>query len=56
MRNILSDKKTLLKLRLPGKLLFLLRIKFGVHAVLARMASEANWFRLEERWLEQRAD
>jgi predicted unusual protein kinase regulating ubiquinone biosynthesis (AarF/ABC1/UbiB family) len=56
MRSIMSDKKTLLKLRLPGKLLFLFRIKFGVHAVLARMASEANWSRLEERWLEQRAD
>lgn len=55
MRSILADKKTFMRLRLPGKLLFLFRIKFGLHAVLGRMAAEANWFRLEQQWLEHQA-
>lgn len=50
MRQVLADKRTLLRMQLPGKLLFLLRIKFGVQAVLARMGAEANWYRLEEAW------
>lgn len=48
LRQMFADKRTLLQMRLPGKLLFLFRIKFGVHAVLARMGAEANWHRLEE--------
>lgn len=51
MRQMLADKRTLLQMRLPGKLLFLFRIKFGVQAVLARMGAEGNWYQLEEGWV-----
>jgi hypothetical protein len=34
---VLRDKRTLLRLQLPGRLLFLFRIRFGLYAVLARL-------------------
>jgi predicted unusual protein kinase regulating ubiquinone biosynthesis (AarF/ABC1/UbiB family) len=51
LRRVISDKKTVMRLRLPAQFLFLFRIKFGLHAVLARIGAEANWHRLEEGWL-----
>jgi hypothetical protein len=39
-----------MELGLPGDLLFLFRIKFGLYAVLARLGAEANWHRLETGW------
>jgi predicted unusual protein kinase regulating ubiquinone biosynthesis (AarF/ABC1/UbiB family) len=50
--EMLSDKRTLAELRLPGEFLFLFRIRFGLHAVLARLGSVANWHRLETAWAE----
>jgi len=45
--SILQGKKALMKLRLPGEFLFLLRIRFGVMSVLARLGARANWYRIE---------
>lgn len=49
-REVLRDKRALVSLSLPGKLLFLLRIRFGLYAVLARMGAEADWGALEAGW------
>lgn len=45
--QFLSDKRAVAQLNFPGEFLFLLRIKFGLHAVLARIGAEANWYELE---------
>ena len=47
-------KGTLLRLRLPGKLAFLFRIRFGLHAVLARIGAVLDWAALEEELTEPR--
>lgn len=49
-KGVLRDKRALMKLALPGKLLFLFRIRFGLYAVLARLGSRADWASLESRW------
>jgi predicted unusual protein kinase regulating ubiquinone biosynthesis (AarF/ABC1/UbiB family) len=49
MRDVLHHKRELMKLTLPGELLFLFRIRFGLMSVLARLGARANWLRLEER-------
>lgn len=46
-RQILSDKRALMKLSLPGELLFLFRLRFGLYAVLARLGAVADWSALE---------
>jgi predicted unusual protein kinase regulating ubiquinone biosynthesis (AarF/ABC1/UbiB family) len=48
--QILADKRAMARLSLPGECLFLFRIKFGLHAVLATIGAEENWCRLEDRW------
>jgi predicted unusual protein kinase regulating ubiquinone biosynthesis (AarF/ABC1/UbiB family) len=49
---VLESKRELLKLHLPGELLFILRIRFGVMSVLARLGARANWHKLERRFTE----
>ncbi|MCA9611179.1 MAG: hypothetical protein H6721_07145 [Sandaracinus sp.] len=51
-KSILASKRELLKLRLPGQLLFLLRIRFGLYAILARLGARADWGALEAGWAE----
>jgi predicted unusual protein kinase regulating ubiquinone biosynthesis (AarF/ABC1/UbiB family) len=46
-RSVLSSKRAMLRLRLPGKLLFLFRIRFGLYAVLARLGARCDWRALE---------
>jgi len=46
-REVLQNKRKLLRLQLPGKLLFLFRIRFGLHSVLARLGAELDWRQLE---------
>jgi hypothetical protein len=46
-RDVLQNKRELLRLQLPGKLLFLFRIRFGLHSVLARLGAEVDWQQLE---------
>jgi predicted unusual protein kinase regulating ubiquinone biosynthesis (AarF/ABC1/UbiB family) len=41
-------KRQLLNMRLPGKLLFLFRIRFGLYAVLSRIGAELDWAALED--------
>jgi predicted unusual protein kinase regulating ubiquinone biosynthesis (AarF/ABC1/UbiB family) len=50
LTQLVADKRTLANLNLPGDLLFLFRIRFGLHAVLGRIGAEANWYRLERSW------
>jgi predicted unusual protein kinase regulating ubiquinone biosynthesis (AarF/ABC1/UbiB family) len=50
LRAIFEGKRELLKLHLPGEILFVLRIRFGVMSVLARLGARANWYRLERRF------
>lgn len=45
--QLFRDKKTLMQLELPGKLLFLFRLRFGLYAVLERIGAELDWSRLE---------
>jgi predicted unusual protein kinase regulating ubiquinone biosynthesis (AarF/ABC1/UbiB family) len=48
-------KKTLLNMRLPGKLMFLFRIRFGLYAVLSRIGAELDWVALEDELAAGRA-
>lgn len=41
-------KRALMRMRLPGKLLFLFRIRFGLSAVLSRLGAELDWAALED--------
>ena len=49
-RQVMQDKRAIMRLALPGKLLFLFRLRFGLYAVLARIEAEADWARLESTW------
>lgn len=49
-REVLRDKVALANLSLPGKILFLFRIRFGLYAVLARLGAVADWSALESAW------
>jgi Predicted unusual protein kinase len=48
MGQVAKLKKSLLRLRLPGKLMFLFRIRIGLYAVLARIGAKMDWIELEE--------
>src|SRR5215472_17309356 len=48
VRTLLQNKRELMKLRLPGELLFIFRIRFGLMSVLARLGARANWYRIEQ--------
>jgi predicted unusual protein kinase regulating ubiquinone biosynthesis (AarF/ABC1/UbiB family) len=41
-------KRKLMKMRLPGQLMFLFRIRFGLYAVLSRLGAELDWAALED--------
>ncbi|HEU4407105.1 MAG TPA: hypothetical protein VFS43_17685 [Polyangiaceae bacterium] len=45
---MMRDKRALFRLRVPGRLLFLFRLRFGLYAVLARLGAVADWSALEE--------
>lgn len=49
-RDLMRDKRAILGLRLPGRMLFLFRLRFGLHAVLARLQAEVDWCALEGQW------
>ncbi len=52
MRRVIDGKQQLMKLGVPGEFLFLFRIRFGLMSVLARLGARANWYRLEESYLD----
>jgi predicted unusual protein kinase regulating ubiquinone biosynthesis (AarF/ABC1/UbiB family) len=49
-RQVARDKLQLARLGMPGRLLFLLRIRFGLYAVLSRLGARVDWGGLEARW------
>jgi len=49
-QQVLRDKRFLTKLALPGRFLFLFRLRFGLYAVLARLGAVADWGALESGW------
>jgi hypothetical protein len=53
-RQVMQDKRAIMQLALPGKLLFLFRLRFGLYAVLSRIEAEADWAGLESKWAEKR--
>jgi predicted unusual protein kinase regulating ubiquinone biosynthesis (AarF/ABC1/UbiB family) len=48
MADVVRLKKSLLRMRLPGNLMFLFRIRIGLYAVLARMRAKLDWVALED--------
>jgi predicted unusual protein kinase regulating ubiquinone biosynthesis (AarF/ABC1/UbiB family) len=48
--SIVRDKRALMRLHLPGRLLFLFRIRFGLYAVIARLGAELDWQGLEDEF------
>lgn len=47
-REIAKDKLAVGRMRLPPKLLFLFRIRFGLHSELVKLRSRVDWAGLEE--------
>jgi predicted unusual protein kinase regulating ubiquinone biosynthesis (AarF/ABC1/UbiB family) len=52
-RQVIQDKRAIMQLALPGKLLFLFRLRFGLYAVLSRIEAEADWAGLESKWADE---
>lgn len=52
MGNVMRDKLAIARLRLPGRLVFLFRIRFGLYAVLSRLGSVCDWGAMEQRFAE----
>ena len=48
MGETVKLKRSLMRMRLPGKLMFLYRIRFGLYAVLARIGARIDWPALED--------
>lgn len=46
-RQVISDKRAMMKLGLPPHLLFLLRLRFGLYAVLSSIGARQDWGALE---------
>jgi predicted unusual protein kinase regulating ubiquinone biosynthesis (AarF/ABC1/UbiB family) len=46
-RRVMRDKRAILALQPPGRMLFLFRLRFGLYAVLSRLAAEVDWCALE---------
>ncbi|HPQ71554.1 MAG TPA: AarF/ABC1/UbiB kinase family protein [bacterium] len=53
MGEVIRDKRMLMRLKLPGKLMFLFRIRFGLYAVLARLGSQCDWAAMERALADQ---
>ncbi len=53
MGEVMRDKMMLMRLRMPGKLLFLFRIRFGLYAVLSRLGACADWAAIERAALSE---
>lgn len=53
MQQLARDKLAIARMRLPGKLLFLMRLRFGMYSVLARLGAVCDWSALEAGWAEE---
>lgn len=49
-RAVFRDKRAMIGLGLPARLLFLFRLRFGLYAVLARLGARVDWAALEAGW------
>jgi predicted unusual protein kinase regulating ubiquinone biosynthesis (AarF/ABC1/UbiB family) len=52
-RRMMRDKLAIARLRLPGRLMFLFRIRFGLFAVLSRLGAVNDWAALEQGFARQ---
>jgi predicted unusual protein kinase regulating ubiquinone biosynthesis (AarF/ABC1/UbiB family) len=50
MNQAFRDKLALARLRLPGRLMFLFRIRFGLYAVLSRLGAVCDWAGMEREF------
>jgi len=55
VRELLKSNRDLLKARLPGEMLFLLRVRVGLAGVLAELGANANWRAAAEKHIDARA-
>jgi len=55
MGQIMRDKLAIARLRLPGRLMFLFRLQFGLYAVLSRLGAVCDWSALERGFAAQAA-
>ena len=55
MGQVARLQKSLLRLRLPGRLMFLFRVRVGLYAVLARIGARLDWIDLEEELAAERS-
>jgi predicted unusual protein kinase regulating ubiquinone biosynthesis (AarF/ABC1/UbiB family) len=46
-KQLTRDKLAIARLRLPGRLVFLFRIRFGLYAVLSRLKAVCDWSEME---------
>ena len=46
-KKMTQDKLAIARLRLPGRLVFLFRIRFGLYAVLSRLKAVCDWSEME---------
>jgi hypothetical protein len=53
MSQITRDKMALARIRLPGRLMFLFRIRFGLYAVLSRLGAICDWAAMERHFAEE---
>jgi len=53
MGQVARDKMAIARLRLPGRLMFLFRIRFGLFAVLARLGAVCDWAAMERKFYDQ---
>jgi hypothetical protein len=56
MRQMMASKRAMMRMQLPGELLFLFRIRFGLYAVLARLGAHLDWSALEDELMEGQGD
>jgi len=53
MRQVVKDKRAIVRMQLPASMLFLFRIRFGLYAVLARLGAVCDWSALETSFAAQ---
>lgn len=52
LKRTTRDKMALARLRLPGRFMFLFRIRFGLYAVLSRLGAVCDWAAMEQGFAE----
>lgn len=55
-KDVMKDKLAVARLQLPGRMLFLFRLRFGLYAVLAQLGAVLDWAALERGWADLAGD